>query len=152
MPTYGLRLRTYSRSLGSTFDWFVPDNDMPDAPNARGYEVFRDIHTTPSGNTYLYDKGKIKKWELQFSDISTISKDRLEHIAYGWMDSQQVTMVYFGTSVIGTTETVGSMETAGQLWGTGWCEIDNIPQETAMDLWNMKLTIHQFGSDQVFTV
>jgi len=150
MP-YGLRLRTWSQSLGSAFDWFVPDESMPEAPNPRGHKIFRDIIETPSGNTFLYDKGKIKFWRLTFRDIKTLDKERFEHVAHGWIGSKQITMVYFGTSVIGTVESPGSMSTAGQLWGTGYITLLSEPEEVDMDFWNVELSITQFGSSQSFS-
>lgn len=150
MPSVGLRFRTVNQTTGSVCDWFVPDADMPEAPNTRGYEVFRDVNITPAGNTYLYDKSRLKRWELQFLDISTRSKNFLEHVSHGWIGSMQITMVYFGSSVIGTTESAGSMSAAGQLWGTGWVEQNGLPNESASDLWNFNAIIHEFGPDQSF--
>lgn len=151
MPTFGLRFRTYSMSLGSAHDWFVPDQDMPDAMNSRGTEVFRDIHTTPSGNTYLYDKGKRKRWDMSFQDMTTLGMTNLQHCVSGWLGSRQITQVYYGTSVIGTLESPGSMSSAGQLWGTCWLDMPKIAQEVAFDLWNADITITEFGGDQIFT-
>jgi hypothetical protein len=148
---YGLRLRTYSLTLGSAFDFFVPDRDMPTDKSPRGYNIGRDILTTPRGNSYLYDKFRKKQWKLTFEDITTLTKNSLEHIESGWLGSRQITMVYWGTSVIGTVETPGSMATAGQLWGTGYVTIDKIPEEAALDQWNLSLTIDEFGPDQSFT-
>ena len=91
MP-YGLRFVTYSQNLGSRFDWFVPDCDMPESSNKRGYKVNQSIIETPFGNTFIYDMGKRKKWSLQFRDITTLSKDRLEHCYCGWLGSRQITM------------------------------------------------------------
>lgn len=149
--SYGLRFRTYSQSLGSSFDWFMPDQDMPNESNPRGYLVGRDILTTNRGNDFLYDKYRKKQWKLVFQDIQTISKERLEFCESGWLGSRQITMVYFGTSVIGTSESPGSMSSAGQLWGTGYLSLDKIPEETAADLWDVNLTVTEFGPDQSFT-
>lgn len=149
---YGLRFYHKSRSLGSVFDWFVPDADSPSAPNKRGTRISRDIIETPFGNTFLYDKGgKHKEWELTFEDISTLSKDRLEFLQAGWLGSLAITMVFFGTSVIGTSESAGSMNTAGQLWGTAFVEISDLPDETAFNLWSLKIKLTEFGPNQVFT-
>ncbi len=148
---YGLRFYHKSRSLGSVFDWFVPDQDCPSAPNDRGTVLFRDIIETPNGNTFIYDKGKRKEWDITFEDISTLSKDRLEFIEGGWLGSLAVTMIFFGTSVIGTNESAGSMSSAGQLWGTGYVKFDGKPKETEYNMWTLKLSIIEFGANQSFT-
>src|SRR5207302_9777802 len=97
---------------------------MVSAPNSRGFLIGRDILTTPRGNDYLYDKFKKKEWNLLFEDVTTLTKSFIEHIAYGWLGSQQITVAFFGTSVIGTVETPGSMAAADQLYGTGYLTFD----------------------------
>lgn len=147
----GLRFRTTSLSLGSVFDYFVPDEDMPDEGNPRGFNLVEDIHETHHGNTFLYEKSKLKEWRLSFSDIQTITKEAIEHIAGGWFGKQQVTIVYFGSHVSGTTQSPGTY-TASQIWGTGYCRLDGIPRENSFDLWTFGLIIKQFGTNQAFTV
>lgn len=147
---YGLRFRTTSVQIGTSCDFYLPTGDMPSDQNERGYEIFEDQLTSVAGNTWLYAKGRRKIWALTFEDISTRSKEFMEHIAGGWFDKQQVTIVYFGTSVIGTTETPGSMATAGQLWGTGFVRFTSKPRETAFDLWSFDIFITEFGTNQSF--
>jgi hypothetical protein len=149
---YGLRFRCNVLQLGTLFDWFVPDQDMPDTPNERGYKVFQDVHTTPSGNTFIYDKSRVRSWKLTFDNVSTLSKDRIEHIVTGWLGQQKVTSVYFGTSVIGTTESCGSMASAGQLFGTGFFTFTKLPSEGDLaDMWNFEIQFTEFGPNQVFS-
>lgn len=147
---YGLRFYHKSLTLGTVLDWFVPDQDMPNAPNKRGTRIFRDIIETPFGNTFLYDKGKRKEWDLEFSDIQTLSKGYLEFLESGWLQKRAITVIFFGTSVIGTNESAGSMATAGQLWGTGFIQLTDLPAESAFNLWNVNIKIIEFGTNQSF--
>ena len=148
----GLRFRAWSQSLGTAFDWLVPDEDMPDASNKRGYKVFRDELTTKRGNTWLYDGGRVKEWQLKFLDISTTTKERLEFLESGWLGSRQIVTVYWGSSVpAGTNTTVGSIASVGQCWGTGYVSLNSLPEESDTDLWNVEMTIKEFGPDQSFT-
>lgn len=147
---YGLRFRSVAQSLGSVFDWFVPDYDMPDYPTERGYAEFRDVLTTPSGNTFIYDKSRIKKWNLIFSDITELSVRNLQHLANGWLGKKQITMVYFGTNVTGTTQSVGTYS-AGQLWGTGFLLMQGLPKEKDVNLWDVTIELTEFGTGQIFT-
>ena len=123
---------------------------MASDKNERGYELFEDVLQTPTGNHWIYAKGRIKTWALSFEDISTRSKNHLEHMCVGWYDQQQITMVYYGTSVIGTAESPGSMLTAGQLWGTGFMRFTTKPRETAFDLWTFDTFVTEFGTNQSF--
>lgn len=148
---YGIRLRSVAQSIGSVFDFFIPYADMPEADNPRGYDIFEDIIETPYGNTYLYSKGKRKRWQLSFQQITPRTKDALEHIAHGWLTQKQVTIVFFGTSVTGTATPPGSLQNAGQLWGTGFVRITGLPREVDVDLWNLELQITEFGTSQAFT-
>jgi len=145
----GLRFRTYSIELGTSCDWFVPDGDMPDSENTRGTAIFRDIVTTPYGNTFIYDKGQRGEWKLNFKDISTASKNRIEFVESGWLGFRQITMVYFGTNVTGTTQSVGTYE-ASQIWGTGYVELSGRPVETDYNMWSVEMQINEFGPDQTF--
>ena len=151
VSNYGIRFHTVSLSIGSSMSFFLPTEDMPDERSPRGYEVFQDVTTTPTGNSFLYGFGRIKTWEMSFLDISTDTKEKLEHICHGWIGSQQITILAFGTSVIGTTETMASMASAGQIYGTGFCQQLDQPIETALDLWNFRLLWTQFGPDQTFS-
>jgi hypothetical protein len=122
---------------------------MPDSENTRGTVLYRDIHTTPSGNTFIYDKGDRREWKLSFKDISTASKERIEFAVGGWFGHRQITMVYFGTNVTGTTQSVGTYE-ASQIWGTGYLELPSLPMETDYNMWSLDLQINEFGPDQTF--
>lgn len=146
---YGLRIRTTSLSLGTSCDFFVDDADMPSDDNSRGYDVFRDDIVTPFGNTFIYDKGKTKKWTLKFELISTRQKELLEHADHGWLNNQQVSIIFFGTNVTGTTQSCGTYE-ASQIWGTGYIRVVSGPDEPMFDAWNMNIEIKQFGTNQSF--
>lgn len=148
--SYGLRMRTTSISIGSTYDYFFPDDGMPDFPHSPDTELFEDIHTTPSGNTYVYARGSRKSWELNFKDIPENTKIALEHLAHGWAGSQQVTIIYYGTAVTGTTD-VPSAYAASQIFGTGYLRITGKPTETAYGLWDVGVTFKQWGPDQSFS-
>lgn len=150
--SYGLRLYHKSLTLGSVFDWFIPPEDSPSAPNKRGTVTFRDDIDTPFGNSFNYEKGKRKEWQLKFEDISSTSKDRLEFINAGWLGSRAITMIFFGTSVVGTNESAGSMSSAGQLWGTGYLRITgDLPEETAFNLWTLDIKLTEYGPNQSFS-
>jgi len=146
----GLRMRSISLTLGTSFDYFFPDEDMPDEVNDRGYDIFEDIHTTPTGNTYMYEKGKRKVWGLEFKDISSVTKNALEHMTHGWQKKKQITVVYFGTHVTGTNQSPGTYSSS-QIWGTGFVRLNGLPKESAFDLWNTTIIIREFGPDQNFT-
>jgi len=88
---------------------------------------------------------------MSFFDISTRTKESLEHITHGWIGSKQITVLAFGSSVIGTSESMASMASVGQIFGTGWVDILDVPIETALDLWNINIEWTQFGVDQQFT-
>jgi hypothetical protein len=148
--SYGLRMITKSISIGTSFDIFFSNDDMPDFPHAPGYELFEDINTTPSGNTYLYSRGKIKTWELDFKDITEFGKNALEHLCHGWAGSQQITIIYYGTAVTGTSEAAGGYSSS-QIFGTGYMRVTSKAQETAFGLWDIGVTFKQFGPDQSFT-
>src|SRR5882672_7752541 len=143
---FGIRLRSVSQTLGSTFDWFIPDDgSMPDQENPRGYLIGRDLIVTPSGNTYMYDKYRIKQWQLNFRDIPTLSKNSLEHITSGWIGQKQIVIVFAGSSVTGTTIAPGSLASVNQCWGTGYAEFTSLPKETVLDLWDCDFQLTQFG-------
>jgi len=146
---YGLRIRTVSLSLGSFCDFFIPDEDMPAEVNTRGYEVFRDDLRAPNGNTFSYDKGRVKTWSLNFEAISTRTKDLVEHSDHGWLGKQQVSVIFFGTEVTGTTQSPGTYS-ASQVWGTGYVRLQKAPDEVMFDAWNLGITITQFGTNQSF--
>jgi len=146
---YGLRFRTASLGLGTVCDFFVPDEDMPAEKNTRGYEVFREDTVTPNGNTFTYDKGKTKTWKLNFEAISTRTKNLIEHCDHGWMGEQQVTVVFFGTEVTGTTQSPGTYSSS-QIWGTGYIRLSAPPDEVMFDAWDFEITIKQFGTNQSF--
>ena len=148
----GLRFHSIAQSLGTSFSWYVSTADMPDAPNERGNEVFEDLIETPSGNTFIYSKGRRKSWKMDFVAISTDAKDKLEHVVSGWYNQKQITAVAYGSSVIGTLESMGSMNSVGQIWGTGYVRWSGgLPKETAYDMWNCSIQITEFGPDQSFT-
>ena len=151
VSNYGIRFHTVSLSLGSSMSWFLPTADMPDENSPRGYDVFQDIKITPTGNKFLYDHARTKAWEFTFLDITTDSKEKLEHLCHGWIGSQQITVIAFGTSVIGTSESMASMASAGQIYGTGFCQQSERPRESALDLWNFKMLWMEAGPDQSFS-
>lgn len=149
--SYGLRFRSVSQSLGSTFDWFVPDSDMPDIDNTRGKNIYRDVIVGPTGNTFLYDKGKTKKWKLNFQDVSPLAMNSVDHCCSGWLGQKQITIIYFGTVTDGTAVyTPAQLASAGQCWGTGYFTMVNEPQELGLDLWTFSIEINEFGPNQVF--
>jgi len=145
----GLRIRTISLGLGTNLDYFFPNYDMPDEVNERGYEAFEDVYTTPNGNAYIYGKGRIKTWDLHFRDVTSRTKDFLEHMASGWLTEQQISVIFFGSHVTGTTQSPGTY-TASQIWGTAYIRISK-PKETAYDLWDIDANIREFGPDQSFS-
>jgi len=146
---YYLQFYSYAQSIGSSFIWIVPDYDMPDYPSDRGYLEFRDKITTPSGNTFIYDKSKVKHWTLNFADITELSKNKLQHICNGWLGQKQITMVFFGTSANG--DDYEAAEGDGQLWGTGFVSQLGEPKEKGIDLWDYTIEITEFGANQIFT-
>lgn len=146
---YGLRIRTIPLSIATYFDFFVPDKDMPDASNKRGYEVKRDVYTTNGGNTFVYDRSKTMKWDLSFSDCSGTTKVAFEQICHGWLKNRQIGVVMFGTST-NESDSWTTHTTNGQLWGTAFIEMNGVPQEVAYDLWNFDITITKYGTEQVF--
>jgi hypothetical protein len=146
--SYGLRFRTVSQSLGTSLDFFVPEADFPVENNARGYNVYRDKLVAPNGNTWLYDKGKTKHWSVSFEDVTTNTKEIMEHICLGWLCKKQVTVVFWGTNVTGTTQSCGTYE-AGMIWGTGYLEMTE-PKERIADMWSFDVEINEFGTNQVF--
>lgn len=147
---YGLRFHSISQSLGSSFSYFVQDEDMPNEDTERGYDVFEDIYETKFGNTFQYQHARKLGWTLNFQDVSRTCKDNVEHCCSGWIGSKQITVLAFGTSVIGTAESMGSMASAGQIIGTGYMRMTGKPRETGFDLWNFTIQWKQFGPDQVF--
>lgn len=147
----GLRFYTKSMTLGTYTDWLVPDEDMPNYPVEFGYDVHRNVLSTPEGNSYLYDRGKTKNCKFIFEDIVPLSKTWLEHICHGWVGSRQVTILFFGSSVWSTTTTPGSLNSVDQCIGTGYCTIVGRPQEGNMDLWTLEVEWTQFGPNQIFS-
>lgn len=143
---YGLRV--FHQANGTNIDFFFPDEDMPNEKNTRGYQIFRDDMTTPNGNTFVYEKGKIKSWQLDFEAISTPTKEMLERFDYGFLRQRPFSTVYFGTNVTGTTQGRGTYE-ASQVWGTGYIRITSGPTESMFDAWDMSITIKEFGTNQV---
>lgn len=120
MP-YGLRMRSSALSMATTFDYFFPNDGMPDFPHTPKSQLFETIHTTPSGNAYMYSRGKIKVWDLNFLDVPTYTALALQHICEGWAGSQQIVVVFYGTAVTGTTDTPGNYD-ASQIWEQGMPE------------------------------
>ena len=147
----GLRFDTKSLTLGTTFSFFVPEQDMPDEPNKRGYELFEDINVTPSGNTFLYEKGKQYQMSLSWKDIHTPTKDAIEKCVYGWHQQKQITIVSYGSSVNGTITTLGSLASVGQVYGTGFMRFSAVPEENSVDLWNFETIWKTFGTNQNFS-
>jgi hypothetical protein len=147
---YGLRFYTKSITLGTTFDFFVPDSDMPEAKNSRGNELIEDVNVTPFGNTWLYEKGKIGKWKQTYDNVTTQSMLAITHCVEGWYKQQQITIVAFGTLVSGTATPLGSLESIGQIWGTCYLRFSKPPEEEILDLWNFDLEITKFGTNQIF--
>lgn len=149
---YGLRFHTISISLGTSLSFFVPDEDMPIDQNERGYELLEDIIETGRGNKFIYEKGEYRQWHLIFEAVSERTKSHIEHCVRGWRGSQQITVVAFGTSVIGTSESMASMATAGQIYGTGYLRITSgKPKERMLDMWDFEVLWTEFGPDQSFT-
>ncbi len=146
----GLRFHSISQSLGTSFSWFVPSADMPVEQNTRGYDVYRDELTTPRGNTWLYDKGKRRTWTLDWQMVTTDTKMKCEHIFCGWLGSRQICVVAYGSSVIGTTESMASMASVGQIWATCFVKMSK-PKESVFDLWDFTMDLIEFGQDQSFT-
>jgi hypothetical protein len=142
-----LRFLTKSQSLGTSMDWYCPNEDDPNDKNTPITLLHEDIITTPFGNSFLYEKGKTKEWTLEFESITNDSMNKLDHICSGWYGKQQVTILYFGTNVTGTTQSIGTYE-ASQLWGTGFCRM--VSRQGVLDMWNCTLKITQFGTNQVF--
>jgi len=147
----GLRFHTISQSLGSSCSFFVPSADMPSEPNERGYREWGYMPETPTGNTFDYRTGRTKQWSIDFEDITTLTKEFVQHCCNGWIGSKQITIVAYGSSVIGTAESMASMASVGQIWGTGYLKMKNLPKETAMDLWTFSIDINEFGPNQQFT-
>ena len=148
--SYGLRFYTISQSLGTSHDYFVQNGDMPETDSARGYERFSDFHTTPTGNTFIYDKARIKDWNINFVEVTTEAKDSMQHICDGWMGLKQITAVYFGTLVT-SGASLSTLASGGQCYGTCFLEMVGKPREVALDLWNFEVHIREFGPDQSFT-
>jgi hypothetical protein len=148
---YGLRFHTIARNIGSSMSWYVPQADMPDEKNSRGTQLFEDRIETSSGNTFIYHKGKRKVWTMSFSSVSSDSMRKLEHVCGGWGSLSQITVICFGTSVIGTNESMGSMSLAGQVWGTGFARMEAEPTEDQFDMWSASVKFTEFGQDQSFT-
>ena len=146
---YGMRFYTVAQLLGTSMDWFVPTEDMPDEDSERGFLSKRDIHTTQSGNTYVYDKYKNKNFNMKFSHISTASKEKLEHICDGWLGNKQLTVLYFG-SLVNSATSLSTLASQGQVFGTGYCMLNGLPKETALDLWTLELSFNEFGTNQSF--
>ena len=144
MP-YGLRI--FHQANGTNCDFFFPDEDMPNEKNDKPYQVFRDDITTPQGNTFIYDLGKIKTWKLDFEAVSTRTKEFLELFDYGWIGNRAFSTIYFGTNVTGTLQGKGTYE-ASQIWGTGYIRIVSGPTEEIFDAWNIGIVIKQFGTNQ----
>ena len=144
MP-YGLRV--FHQANGTNIDFFFPDEDMPSDKNTRGYKVFRDDITTPNGNTFIYEMGKIKSWNLDFEAISTRTKEMLELFDYGWLGMRPYSAIYFGTNVTGTLQGKGTYE-ASQIWGTGYIRVTSRPVEIMFDAWDISIEINQFGTNQ----
>jgi hypothetical protein len=136
-------------TLGSTYDFFVPDGDMPDENNSRGYTVSRDINTTYGGNTFVYEKSKIRKWSMSFNDVSTATKDSLDFIANGFFKQRPIGICYYG-SLVTAGATPSTMFTQGQCWGTCLIELDGMPKETAYGLWSFGLNLTEYGTEQAF--
>ncbi len=149
----GLTFITISENLGTYSDFFIPDQDMPDYPHSPGYDDYRDEIITPHGNKYLYDKGKTKSWDLNFTDISTSTKDKLQHCCDGWLSHQQFTIIFFGSLVNGTAISAPgtSCNFPTQCWGTGYLIMSGKPNESGLDLWNISINIKEFGPNQTFT-
>jgi hypothetical protein len=147
----GLRFDTKSLALGSTFSFFVPSQDMPDEPNKRGYELFEDIDTTPSGNTFIYEKGEQKQIHLSWKIIHVSTKNAIEHCVKGWHRQKQITIVSYGSSIAGTVTTLGSLASVGQVYGTGFLRFVSLPEEISLDLWNFETVWKEFGTNQLFT-
>ena len=76
-------------------------------------------------------------------------KELIEHSDHGWLGQQQVTVVFFGTEVTGTTQSPGTYS-ASQIWGTGYIRLDKQPDEVMFDAWSFAITITQFGTNQSF--
>lgn len=144
-----MRIITRSLSLGSSCDWFIPEQDMPSSNNSPYEKLFEDIITTPFGNSFLYEKGKINAWQLNFESITTQSYNLLKHICNGWHGLQQVTTLFYGSHVTGTNQSAGTYS-ASQIWGTGFCRMSNV-SEVISDSWNCTIEITQFGSNQHFS-
>jgi len=145
MP-YGLRV--FHQANGTNIDFFFPDEDMPSDKTFRGYLTFRDDITTPFGNTFVYEMGKVKNWKLDFESISTNTKEMIERFDYGFLGLRPFSTIYFGTNVTGTTQGKGTYE-ASQIWGTGIIRITSGPSEPMFDAWDLSIELTEFGTNQV---
>ncbi len=147
---YYLKFFYNSLALGTSGTYTVPDYDFPVEANTRGYEVFRDMHRTPTGNTWIYEKSRIKRWSpMSFEDSTTTTKNGIEHAAHGWIGNAIINVLAFGTCNVGTL-TMAECLAAGQIWGTCFIEFDSLPKETALDLWTFSISITEFGPNQSF--
>jgi hypothetical protein len=147
----GLRFDTKSLTLGTTFSFFVPGQDMPDEPNKRGHELFEDENTTPFGNTFLYEKGMQKQMHLSWKDIHVETKQAIDWCVKGWFGQRQLTIISYGSSVINDSISLGSLGSVGQVYGTGFLRYVSIPEEKSLDLWDFETVWKEFGTNQYAT-